>query len=281
MPKGEQRGPQRARARHRCRGTDGGDDAGLAHRHGRRCRPRGAPPSLVPTGSSVSVNARKTPFLVLTNNSIYTRRDLSARLLHSGLEVPEESIWTSANATGRFLESQRPGGSAYVIGEAGLTTALDTAPAMCRPSVIRTTSFLARPHLQLRTDHHGGPPHRRRCPLHRDEPRPHRTQPPLTAARHRVGGGAHQQGHRGVPLLRRQAESPHDPHRSQHPRRPFGIDHHDRRPHGHRCGRRARGRSAHDPCLVWRVQRRRRAPPPVPALAGVVSSVADLAAELQ
>ncbi len=64
------------------------------------------------------------PFLVLTNNSIYTRRDLSARLKASGLEVPEESIWTSANATARFLEDQRPGGSAFVIGEAGLTTAL-------------------------------------------------------------------------------------------------------------------------------------------------------------
>jgi NagD protein len=74
-----------------------------------------------------SLNARRTPFLVLTNNSIYTRRDLSARLLHSGLDVPEGSIWTSANATGRFLESQRPGGSAYVIGEAGLTTALHSA----------------------------------------------------------------------------------------------------------------------------------------------------------
>jgi NagD protein len=64
------------------------------------------------------------PFLVLTNNSIYTRRDLSARLALSGLEVPEESIWTSALATARFLEEQRPGGSAFVIGEAGLTTAL-------------------------------------------------------------------------------------------------------------------------------------------------------------
>ena len=65
-----------------------------------------------------------TPFLVLTNNSIYTPRDLSARLRTSGLDVPEESIWTSALATARFLDSQRPGGSAYVIGEAGLTTAL-------------------------------------------------------------------------------------------------------------------------------------------------------------
>ena len=67
------------------------------------------------------------PFLVLTNNSIYTRRDLAARLRKSGLEVPEEAIWTSALATAKFLETQRPGGSAFVIGEAGLTTALHQA----------------------------------------------------------------------------------------------------------------------------------------------------------
>jgi NagD protein len=64
------------------------------------------------------------PFLVLTNNSMYTRRDLSARLQRTGLEVPEESIWTSALATAQFLDDQRPGGSAFVIGESGLTTAL-------------------------------------------------------------------------------------------------------------------------------------------------------------
>ena len=64
------------------------------------------------------------PFLVLTNNSMYTPRDLSARLAGIGLEVPEESIWTSALATAKFLNGQRPGGTAYVIGEAGLTTAL-------------------------------------------------------------------------------------------------------------------------------------------------------------
>jgi NagD protein len=68
-----------------------------------------------------------TPFLVLTNNSIYTRRDLAARLAASGLDVPEEGIWTSALATARFLEDQRPQGSAFVIGEAGLTTALHDA----------------------------------------------------------------------------------------------------------------------------------------------------------
>jgi NagD protein len=67
------------------------------------------------------------PFLLLTNNSIYTRRDLAARLRNSGLVVPEEAIWTSALATARFLESQRPGGTAFVIGEAGLTTALHEA----------------------------------------------------------------------------------------------------------------------------------------------------------
>ncbi|HEY2601029.1 MAG TPA: HAD-IIA family hydrolase [Thermoleophilaceae bacterium] len=68
-----------------------------------------------------------TPFLVLTNNSIYTRRDLAARLRVSGLEVPENSIWTSALATAGFLQDQRPDGSAFVIGETGLTTAMHQA----------------------------------------------------------------------------------------------------------------------------------------------------------
>ena len=63
-------------------------------------------------------------FLVLTNNSIFTPRDLRARLLSSGIDVPEESIWTSALATAQFLDNQRPHGTAYAIGEAGLTTAL-------------------------------------------------------------------------------------------------------------------------------------------------------------
>ncbi len=70
---------------------------------------------------------RGLPFLVLTNNSRFTRRDLAARLRRSGLDVPEEAIWTSALATAAFLESQRPGGSAFVVGEAGLTNALHTA----------------------------------------------------------------------------------------------------------------------------------------------------------
>jgi NagD protein len=90
-------------------------------------------------------------FLVLTNNSIFTARDLAARLAHSGLEVPEEAIWTSALATADFLAGQLPGGSAYVIGEAGLTTALyeagytltDTAPDFVVLGETRTYSFEA------------------------------------------------------------------------------------------------------------------------------------------
>lgn len=68
-----------------------------------------------------------TPFLVLTNNSIFTPRDLAARLRASGIDVPEEAIWTSALATADFCASQMPGGSAFVIGEAGITTALHEA----------------------------------------------------------------------------------------------------------------------------------------------------------
>jgi NagD protein len=67
------------------------------------------------------------PYLVLTNNSMFTPRDLSARLRASGLDVPEAAIWTSALATASFLQQQLPGGRAYVIGEAGLTTALHEA----------------------------------------------------------------------------------------------------------------------------------------------------------
>jgi NagD protein len=73
------------------------------------------------------LHERELPFLVLTNNSLFTRRDLSARLRRSGVDVPEGAIWTSALATARFLGDQRPGGSAFVIGEVGLTTALHAA----------------------------------------------------------------------------------------------------------------------------------------------------------
>jgi NagD protein len=70
------------------------------------------------------LQAANAKFLVLTNNSLYTQRDLAARLQRIGLNVPPEAIYTSAIATAQFLQNQHPGGSAYVIGEAGLTTAL-------------------------------------------------------------------------------------------------------------------------------------------------------------
>ena len=64
------------------------------------------------------------PFLILTNNSQYTPRDLQMRLTYMGLGVPTNAIFTSALATAQFLDAQRPGGRAFVIGESGLTTAL-------------------------------------------------------------------------------------------------------------------------------------------------------------
>ena len=70
---------------------------------------------------------RGKPFLILTNNSLYTARDLQVRLERMGLNVETNELFTSALATAQFLSTQHPGGSAYVIGEAGLTTALHDA----------------------------------------------------------------------------------------------------------------------------------------------------------
>ncbi|GAA4616982.1 HAD-IIA family hydrolase [Saccharopolyspora hordei] len=71
-----------------------------------------------------ALRAHGIPHLVFTNDSVETPHDQRARLLACGLDVPEEAIWSSALATAQFLDQQRPGGSAYVVGEAGLTTAL-------------------------------------------------------------------------------------------------------------------------------------------------------------
>lgn len=63
-------------------------------------------------------------YLVLTNNSLYTPRDLAHRLQVIGLEISPECIYTSAMATANFIKSQRPDGTAYVIGESGLSDAI-------------------------------------------------------------------------------------------------------------------------------------------------------------
>jgi NagD protein len=67
---------------------------------------------------------RDIPFRLLTNNSQRTRRDVAAKLARIGIEVEEEHVFTSAMATARFLADQTPGGTAFVIGEGGLLTAL-------------------------------------------------------------------------------------------------------------------------------------------------------------
>ena len=70
---------------------------------------------------------RDIPFRFLTNNSQRTRRDVVAKLVRMGIEVEEEHVYTSAMATARFLAQQKPGGTAYVIGEGGLLMALHQA----------------------------------------------------------------------------------------------------------------------------------------------------------
>jgi NagD protein len=70
------------------------------------------------------LRARGAKFLVLTNNSRYTPGDLAHRLKGVGLDIPAECIFTSAMATARFIQSQRPDGTAYVVGESGLTEAI-------------------------------------------------------------------------------------------------------------------------------------------------------------
>ena len=67
---------------------------------------------------------QNVPFLFLTNNSQRTRRDVATRLDRLGIDVEEKHIFTCAMATARFLARQKPNGTAFVIGEGGLLTAL-------------------------------------------------------------------------------------------------------------------------------------------------------------
>lgn len=67
---------------------------------------------------------RNIPFLFLTNNSQRTRRDMATKLRRMGFKVQEEHVFTCAMSTARFLAEQKPGGTAFVIGEGGLLNAL-------------------------------------------------------------------------------------------------------------------------------------------------------------
>ena len=64
------------------------------------------------------------PFLILTNNSLFTPREVSEQLASMGLDVIEGQLWTSALATAKFVNSQRPRGSAFVIGKTSMHEAL-------------------------------------------------------------------------------------------------------------------------------------------------------------
>ena len=70
------------------------------------------------------LNERGVRFLLLTNNSRRTPQNLAENLQTLGVPVSAKHIYTSAMATARFLRSQKPGGSAYVIGENGLLSAI-------------------------------------------------------------------------------------------------------------------------------------------------------------
>jgi NagD protein len=72
--------------------------------------------------SSLREQGRK--FLLLTNNPMYTPRDLAHRLQAAGILIEEDQIFTSALATAAFLHQQRPDGKAFVLGESGLTEAI-------------------------------------------------------------------------------------------------------------------------------------------------------------
>jgi NagD protein len=71
-----------------------------------------------------ALRAADVPFLFLTNNSQRTRRDVATKLQRLGINADEEHVFTCAMATARFLAQQKPNGTAFVIGEGGLLTAL-------------------------------------------------------------------------------------------------------------------------------------------------------------
>ncbi len=83
-------------------------------------------PQLIPGADYFiqQLRARDIPFRLLTNNSQRTRRDVVAKVARLNIDVEEEHVFTSAMATARFLAQQKPGGTAFVIGEGGLLNAL-------------------------------------------------------------------------------------------------------------------------------------------------------------
>lgn len=151
-----------------------------------------------------------------------------------GLDVPVENIWTSALATAKFLDDQRPGGTAYVIGEAGLTTALhdigyiltDHEPDYVVLGETRTYSFEAMTKA-VRLINAGA----RFICTNPDETGPS-TEGPLPATGAVAALITKATGKK--PYFSRQAQPADDAHRPERHRRALGDQRDDRRPHGHR-----------------------------------------------
>ena len=192
-----------------------------------------------------ALKASGLKYLLITNNSIYTRRDLRARLLGSGIDVPEDRIFTSALATADFLDEQRPGGSAYVVGESGLITAMhdigyvmtDRNPDYVVLGETRTYSFEAITKA-IRLIENGA----RFIATNPDASGPsHQGTLPATGS----VAALISTRHRPAALLRRQAQPADDAQRAEPDPGPL-RDHGDgRRPDGHRHRQRAGGRAAH------------------------------------
>ena len=171
----------------------------MADGHGRRARARGAGDRPAPTDFCHRLAGLTPPFLVLTNNSIYTRRDLAARL--AGERVSRCRRARSGpphSPPRRFLEGPASGGSAFVIGEAGVSTALHAAGYTLtdpHPDYVVLGRPAPTPSRRITP---GDPPDRAGSPLHRHQPGRNGPRPkgPLPATRGRRG--AHQPRRRAV-----------------------------------------------------------------------------------
>jgi NagD protein len=66
-------------------------------------------------------------YLFLTNSPERTPKELHEKMARLGINVGEDHFYTSALATASFLANQKPNGSAYIIGDAGLIHAMYSA----------------------------------------------------------------------------------------------------------------------------------------------------------
>lgn len=63
---------------------------------------------------------RGIPFLFLTNNSSRTRKEYAEKIRRFGVELPEQQIFTSGEATALYLQQRKAGAAVYVVGTPAL-----------------------------------------------------------------------------------------------------------------------------------------------------------------